>query len=75
VCLVLTEFSTCFIFTFSLIYKGGTAALISKHPSARDDKLDTDSQRIDATLTRAGTGIDRLVGDATQRLRELRKTE
>jgi len=40
-----------------------------------DTKLDKAEHRIDATLTRAGTGIDRLAGDATQRLRELRKTE
>ncbi len=40
-----------------------------------DTKLDKAEHRIDATLTRAGTGINRLAGDATQRLRELRKTE
>jgi len=37
-------------------------------------KLDKAEHTIDATLTRAGTGIDRLAGDATQRLRELRKS-
>ncbi len=40
-----------------------------------DTKLDKAEHRIDATLTRAGTGIDKLAGDATQRLRELRKPE
>lgn len=40
-----------------------------------DSKLDKAEHRIDATLTRAGTGIDKLAGDATQRLRELRKPE
>ena len=40
-----------------------------------DTKLDAAEHRIDATLTRAGTGIHKLTGDATQRLRELRKTE
>ena len=40
-----------------------------------DSKLDKAEHRIDATLTRAGTGINRLAGDATQRLRELRKPE
>ncbi len=33
--MVLTEFSTCFIFTVFLIYRRGAAVLISKHPSAR----------------------------------------
>ena len=40
-----------------------------------DTKLDAAEHRIDVTLTRAGTGIHKLTGDATQRLRELRKTE
>ena len=40
-----------------------------------DSKLDTANTRIDATLTRAGTGIDRIAGTTTQRLRELRKPE
>ena len=40
-----------------------------------DTKLDAAEHRIDATLTRAGTGINKLAGDATQRLREFRKTE
>lgn len=40
-----------------------------------DSKLDKAEHRIDATLTRAGTGINRIAGDATQRLRELRKPE
>jgi len=40
-----------------------------------DTKLDKAEHRIDATLTRAGTGIDRLASKSTQRLRELRKTE
>ena len=40
-----------------------------------DTKLDKAEHRIDATLTRAGTGIHRLAGESTQRLRELRKTE
>ena len=39
-----------------------------------DTKLDTANTRIDATLTRAGTGIDRIAGETTQRLRELRKS-
>ena len=39
-----------------------------------DTKLAAAEHTIDATLTRAGTGIDRLAGDATQRLRELRKS-
>ncbi len=39
-----------------------------------DSKLDKAEHRIDATLTRAGTGIDKLAGDATHRLRELRKS-
>ncbi len=39
-----------------------------------DSKLDKAEHRIDATLTRAGTGINRIAGDATQRLRELRKS-
>ena len=40
-----------------------------------DTRLDKAEHRIDATLTRAGTGIHRLAGESTQRLRELRKTE
>ena len=39
-----------------------------------DTRLDAANNRIDATLTRAGTGIDRLAGETAQRLRELRKT-
>ncbi len=40
-----------------------------------DGRVESANTRIDATLTRAGTGIHKLTGDATQRLRELRKTE
>ncbi len=40
-----------------------------------DSKLDKAEHRIDATLTRAGTGINRRAGEATQILRELRKPE
>ena len=32
------------------------------------------STRIDATLTRAGTGLSRVASETPQRLRELRKT-
>ena len=40
-----------------------------------DNKLDKAEHRIDATLTRAGTGINRIAGETAQRLRELRKPE
>jgi len=40
-----------------------------------DSKLDKAEHRIDATLTRAGTGIDRLASKSTQKLKKLRKTE
>ena len=38
-----------------------------------DKKLNAADTRIDATLTKAGTGINRVAGEATQKLRELRK--
>jgi hypothetical protein len=40
-----------------------------------DTRLAAAEHTIDATLTRAGTGIDRLASKSSQRLRELRKTE
>ncbi len=39
-----------------------------------DGRVESANTRIDATLTRAGTGIDRIAGETTQRLRELRKS-
>jgi histidinol dehydrogenase len=38
-----------------------------------DGKLDSAEHRIDATLTRAGMGLSKAAGGATQKLRELRK--
>ena len=38
-----------------------------------DGRVESANTRIDATLTHATANLDRLAGDATQRLRELRK--
>jgi hypothetical protein len=38
-----------------------------------DKKLNAADTRIDATLTKASTGINRVASEATQKLRELRK--
>ena len=38
-----------------------------------DGKVESAGTRIDATLTKASTGIDKLAGDTTQKLKELKK--
>jgi hypothetical protein len=40
-----------------------------------DSKFEGANKSINATLTRAATGLDNIANDATQRLRELRKSE